>query len=60
MRGRPSVNAKLGLHDPNAPENRRTLVTLNTLPRTKQEAAEAITDGLVRFVWPESLKLVRT
>ncbi|EIS6474408.1 relaxase/mobilization nuclease domain-containing protein [Salmonella enterica] len=44
------VNAKLGLHDPNAPENRRTLVTLNTLPRTKQEAAEAITDGLVRFV----------
>ncbi|EAA5370242.1 relaxase/mobilization nuclease domain-containing protein [Salmonella enterica] len=42
------VNAKLDLHDPNAPENRRTLVTLNTLPRTKQEAAEAITDGEIK------------
>lgn len=42
-----TVNARLGLHDPNAPENRRTLVTPNTLPKTKQEAAEAITDGLV-------------
>jgi len=41
------VNARLGLHDPNAPENKRTLVTPNSLPKTKQEAAQAITDGLM-------------
>ncbi|MDS1085118.1 hypothetical protein, partial [Escherichia coli] len=35
-----------GLRDPNAPENRRTLVTPNNLPKAKQEAAEAITRGL--------------
>lgn len=50
------VNARLGLHDPNAPENRRTLVTPNTLPKTKQEAAEAITDGLVRLCVAGELK----
>lgn len=50
------VNARLGLHDPNAPENRRTLVTPNTLPKTKQEAAEAITDGLVRLCVAGDLK----
>lgn len=37
------VNGRLGLHDPNAPENRRALVTPSGLPKTKQEAAEAIT-----------------
>lgn len=40
------VNHHYGLHDPNAPENRRTLVTPNNLPGTKKEAAEAITRGL--------------
>lgn len=50
------VNARLGLHDPNAPENRRTLVTPNTLPKTKQEAAEVITDGLVRLCVAGELK----
>lgn len=41
------VNGRLGLHDPNAPENRRALVTPNSLPKTKQEAAEAITRSLL-------------
>jgi hypothetical protein len=41
------VNDRLGLHDPNAPENKRTLVTPNSLPKTKQEASQAITDGLM-------------
>ncbi|WP_268598605.1 relaxase/mobilization nuclease domain-containing protein, partial [Escherichia coli] len=40
------VNHHYGLRDPNAPENRRTLVTPNNLPKAKQEAAEAITRGL--------------
>ena len=51
-----TVNARLGLHDPNAPENRRTLVTPNTLPKTKLEAAEAITDGLVHLCVAGELK----
>lgn len=41
------VNGSLGLHDPNAPENRRALVTASALPKTKQEASEAITRGLL-------------
>ncbi|MBT0598786.1 relaxase/mobilization nuclease domain-containing protein, partial [Klebsiella quasipneumoniae] len=41
------VNGSLGLHDPNAPENRRALVTPSALPETKQEAAQAITRGLL-------------
>jgi hypothetical protein len=43
------VNGRLGLHDPNAPENRRALVTPSGLPETKQEAVRAITDGLLRL-----------
>jgi len=43
------VNDRLGLHDPNAPGNRRALVTPGNLPETKQEAAQAITDGLLRL-----------
>jgi len=50
------VNGRLGLHDPNAPENRRTLMTPNTLPKTKQEAAEAITEGLARLCVAGELK----
>ncbi|WP_017345648.1 plasmid mobilization relaxase MbeA [Pantoea sp. A4] len=41
------VNGSLGLHDPNAPENRRALVTPSALPKVKQEAAEMITRGLL-------------
>jgi hypothetical protein len=41
------VNGRLGLHDPNAPENRRALVTPSALPETKLEAAQAITRGLL-------------
>ncbi len=41
------VNGRLGLHDPNAPENRRALVTPSALPKAKQEAAQAITRGLL-------------
>lgn len=50
------VNARLGLHDPNAPENKRTLVTPNSLPKTKQEAAQAITDGLMMLCQSGAVK----
>lgn len=44
------VNTQLGLHDPNDPLNQRALVTANSLPREKQAAAEAITNGLLRRI----------
>lgn len=50
------VNGSLGLHDPNAPENRRALVTPSALPKTKQEAAEAITRGLLALASSGELK----
>ncbi|PUQ77209.1 nuclease [Salmonella enterica subsp. enterica] len=50
------VNGRLGLHDPNAPENRRALVTPAGLPKTKQEAAEAITRGLITLASSGELK----
>ena len=50
------VNGRLGLHDPNDPRNRRALVTPNSLPKTKQEAAEAITRSLMRFCEAGELK----
>lgn len=50
------VNARLGLHDPNAPENRRVLVTPSSLPKAKQEAAEAITRGLLALASSGELK----
>lgn len=50
------VNGRLGLHDPNAPENRRALVTPSALPKTKQEAAEAITQGLLSLASSGALK----
>ncbi|WP_289394787.1 hypothetical protein [Pantoea stewartii] len=40
------MNGRLGLHDPNAPENRRALVTPSALPEAKQ-AAQSITRGLL-------------
>lgn len=43
------VNGSLELSDPNDPANRRVLVTPNTLPKTKQEAAEILTAGLMRL-----------
>jgi len=50
------VNGSLGLHDPNAPENRRALVTASALPKTKQEASEAITRGLIHLFASGELK----
>ncbi|WP_255087394.1 hypothetical protein [Klebsiella pneumoniae] len=44
-----------GLHDPNAPENRRALVTI-FVTKTKQEAAEAITRGLLALASSGELK----
>ncbi|ECM8642706.1 relaxase/mobilization nuclease domain-containing protein, partial [Salmonella enterica subsp. enterica serovar Agona] len=40
------VNGRLGLHDPNAPENRRTLTLPDNLPETKQALAEGVTRGI--------------
>ncbi len=37
------VNHHYGLHDPNAPENRRTLTLPDNLPETKQALAESVT-----------------
>lgn len=51
-----TVNARLGLHDPNAPENRRALVTPGSLPESKQEAASAITRGLLALASSGDLK----
>lgn len=50
------VNGRLGLHDPNAPENRRALVTPSALPKAKQEAAHAITRGLLSLASSGELK----
>ena len=50
------VNGRLGLHDPNAPENRRALVTPSALPKMKQEAAQAITRGLLVLASSGELK----
>ena len=50
------INGRLGLHDPNAPENRRALVTASALPKTKQEASEAITRGLLGLAAAGELK----
>ncbi|MDA5570917.1 nuclease, partial [Escherichia coli] len=40
------VKHHYGLHDPNAPENRRTLTPPDNLPETKQAIAESVTRGL--------------
>ena len=50
------VNGRLGLHDPNAPENRRLLVTPSALPETELEAAQAITRGLLALASSGELK----
>jgi len=41
------MNASLKLHDPDDPINKRELTTPRNLPPSKQEAARAITDGLL-------------
>ncbi|MGD6738118.1 relaxase/mobilization nuclease domain-containing protein [Photobacterium leiognathi subsp. mandapamensis] len=41
------MNASLKLHDPDNPINKRELTTPRNLPQSKQEAARAITDGLL-------------
>lgn len=41
------INAQLGLHDPDDPLNKRALMTPSNLPKAKQDAAQAITDGLL-------------
>lgn len=43
------VNTRLGLHDPNAPENKRTLATPANLPQVRQAASQVITDSLLRL-----------
>ncbi|MDK6494402.1 nuclease, partial [Corynebacterium coyleae] len=40
------VNHHYGLHDPNAPENRRILTLPDNLPETKQAFAEGVTRGI--------------
>ncbi|WP_180302016.1 plasmid mobilization relaxase MbeA, partial [Escherichia coli] len=40
------VNHHYGLHDPNAPENRRILTLPDNLPKTKQALAESVTRGI--------------
>lgn len=50
------VNGRLGLHDPNAPENRQALVTPSALPEAKQEAAQTITRGLLALALSGELK----
>lgn len=50
------VNARLGLHDPNDPANRRALVTPSALPQAQQEAVRAITHGLMVLASSGELK----
>lgn len=50
------VNGRLRLHDPNDPANRRALVTPSALPKTQQEAARAITAGLLSLASVGELK----
>lgn len=45
-----AVNAEKNLADPNDPTRKRTLATPRDLPPDRQQAAEAITSGLIRGV----------
>ncbi len=49
-----------GQNDPNAPENRRALVTPSSLPKNESRKPEAITRGLLALASSGSLKRVRT
>ena len=50
------VNDHYGLKDPNDPLNKRELCTPNDLPKHKEQAAHAITDGLLRLAEGGNLK----
>jgi len=50
------VNDHYKLHDPNDPLNKRELCTPNDLPRTKIQACEAITNGLLSIAERGELK----
>lgn len=43
------VNGELKLHDPDDPLNRQAVIAPKDLPRGHKEAAQAITDGLLRM-----------
>lgn len=50
------VNDHYKLHDPNDPLNKRELCTPNNLPKAKEAAAHAITDGLLKVAESGNLK----
>ena len=50
------VNDHYKLHDPNDPLNKRELCTPNNLPKAKEAAAHAITDGLLNIAESRNLK----
>ncbi|QUJ05146.1 hypothetical protein KCP78_25840 (plasmid) [Salmonella enterica subsp. enterica] len=54
MPGRPRTAGQP--HDPNAPENRRVLVTPSALPETKQEAAQGNYTGFTGLSLVRELK----
>nr|WP_261891738.1 relaxase/mobilization nuclease domain-containing protein [Vibrio lentus] len=51
-----ATNAILKLHDPDDPINKRELTTPRNLPKSKHEAARAITDGLLSVAGNGELK----
>lgn len=50
------TNARLKLHDPDDPINKRELTTPRNLPYLKQDAARALTDGLLSLAGNGELK----
>lgn len=50
------VNDQYQLHDPNDPINKRELCTPNNLPKHKEEASKAITDGLLKVAESGNIK----
>lgn len=50
------VNDQYQLHDPNDPLNKRELCTPNNLPKHKEEASKAITDGLLKVAENGNIK----
>lgn len=50
------VNDHYQLHDPNDPINKRELCTPNNLPKHKEEASKAITDGLLKVAESGNIK----
>ena len=50
------INGRFNLHDPDDPMNKRALITPRTLPQSKQEAASAITDGLLSLAGSGELR----